>query len=606
MNLNLSIILVLLAASAAIASAAPNGKSMIDDLTMIHTIQGDGQSSPMQGKMVLIEAIVSGDFQGPDKLEGFFVQEEDNDADGNIQTSEGLFVHDPGRLGEKEMISRGDLVIARGYIEEFHGLTQMKLKEIKKSDRNDHDGALTAHQFILPLKQDSVQGYGGVDPWEEMERYEGMLLMLPQDLVITNIENFSAYGELALSPHSRLPVPTNVAPPGGPAARVMELNNRSMIILDDGSGQRYPESYPLPKTVRCGDTIQGIAGIMSYGYGNYKIEPLNISEIIISNPRPANPEPVGGRLRIASLNLENFFNGDGVGGGFPGARGARSKDEFELQRAKILQAIADMKADVIGLIEVENDGYGKSSAIWDLCDALNDHEGSNGIQNYSFVDPGLSRLGDDLISVGFIYNRTKIRPVGRAKTSSKGRSFSGNRQPLAQTFEEISTLERFTLVVVHLKSKNPPRVGEVAEEDNKDRGDGQGYWNADRTKAAKELIEWLSADPTGSQDPDYLILGDMNSYRYEDPINVFRNAGYVDLIASHLNSDAYSYAYQGRWGELDHMLASPSLAEQVTGTTIWHINADESPDFAYNGIWARPDKYRCSDHDPLIAAISLS
>ena len=599
MNLNLSLILVFLSMIAAVASPSPDRGSITDGLTMIHDIQGDGLSSPLEGKEVLIEAIVTGIFQGSDKLEGFFVQEEDCDIDDNILTSEGLFIYDPGRLGEKEGISIGDTVLARGDIEEYHGLTQMRLKEIKKSDRGEKEGALTAHELILPLAQDSAR----LCP--EMERYEGMLLMLPQDLVITDIGNLSRYGELSLSPRFRLPIPTNVAQPGAPAAGIQELNRRSIIILDDGSGRRYPESHPFPKTVRCGDTIRGITGIMSYSYGNYKIEPLNISEIIISNPRPESPEPVGGRLRIASLNLENYFNGDGLGGGFPAARGARSKSEFQLQRAKILQAIADMKVDVIGLIEIENDGYGSSSAISDLNDGLNALDDGAGMQNYEFIDPGLPKLGGDLISVGFIYNRTKIRPTGRAATTPRGASLSGNRQPLAQTFEEISSQERFTLAVIHLKSKKPTREGVRAEGDNADRGDGQGYWSADRTEAANELIRWLSSDPTGSHDPDYLILGDMNSYRNEDPIKAFRNAGYVDLIASRLPAESYSYAYEGQWGELDHLLASPSLAEQVTGATIWHINADEPPERGYSGIWSSPDKYRCSDHDPLIAGISL-
>ncbi|MFZ2534749.1 hypothetical protein, partial [Methanothrix sp.] len=80
---------------------------MIADLTMIHAIQGDGQSSPLQGMTVSIEAIVTADFQGTDKLEGFFVQEEDSDIDDNIETSEGIYIYDPGRLGEKENVARG-------------------------------------------------------------------------------------------------------------------------------------------------------------------------------------------------------------------------------------------------------------------------------------------------------------------------------------------------------------------------------------------------------------------------------------------------------------------------------------------------------------------
>lgn len=47
-----------------------------------------------------------------------------------------------------------------------------------------------------------------------------------------------------------------------------------------------------------------------------------------------------------------------------------------------------MKADVIGLIEIENDGYGNLSTIRDLCDGRNAREDGIGLGNYSFMDPG--------------------------------------------------------------------------------------------------------------------------------------------------------------------------------------------------------------------------
>lgn len=600
MNLRLLIIFILLATLIVAFSAASGENSVIKDPIAIHSIQGDGLSSPLQGMTVTIEAIVTGDFQGPEKLDGFFVQEEDSNADSKDETSEGIFVYDPGQLGKKKNISRGDLVLARGYISEFNGLTQLNLKEIKKLDKNGKKRLVTASQIVLPLESGEL-------PESDvfLERYEGMLVVLPQELTITNLEDFSKYGELTISFDSRLPVPTNVAKPGGLAAHVQELNRRSQIILDDGSSQKYPNIDPFSKTIRSGDIVQGIEGILSYSYGNYRIEPVNSPGIKITNPRPEKPEPVGGRIKVVSLNLQNYFNGDGYGGGFPTSRGARSIEAFELQRIKIVQAIKDTRADIIGIMEIENDGYKEKSAIKDLQDALNANEKGNGRQIYSFIDPGLSKLGNDLISVGLIYDSTRLKPLGKAATRSKGAFSSGNRQPLAQTFEEIGTNERFTIVVIHLKSKNPPGNGVVADAENRDMGDGQGYWNGERTKAANELALWLSTDPTGSQDPDYLILGDVNSYRYEDPIRAFEKAGYVDLMASHPNSDSYSYGYQGSWGELDHMLASLSLAGQITGATIWHINADESSEFGYDGIWNSPDRYRCSDHDPLIAGISL-
>ena len=42
--------------------------------------------------------------------------------------------------------------------------------------------------------------------------------------------------------------------------------------------------------------------------------------------------------------------------------------------------------------------------------------------------------------------------------------------------------------------------------------------NRTRTLAAQALVDWLATDPTGSGDADFLIMGDLNSYAQEDPI----------------------------------------------------------------------------------------
>ncbi len=56
-------------------------------LTLIHDIQGSGPTSPMVGSTVTIRCIVTAD-----RSDGFFVQEEDADADADPATSEGIFV----------------------------------------------------------------------------------------------------------------------------------------------------------------------------------------------------------------------------------------------------------------------------------------------------------------------------------------------------------------------------------------------------------------------------------------------------------------------------------------------------------------------------------
>jgi uncharacterized protein len=58
----------------------------------IHEVQGAGETSPMVAAKVIIEGIVTADFQGSDALRGFFVQEEDADMDAD--PSEGIFVYD--------------------------------------------------------------------------------------------------------------------------------------------------------------------------------------------------------------------------------------------------------------------------------------------------------------------------------------------------------------------------------------------------------------------------------------------------------------------------------------------------------------------------------
>ncbi len=119
-----------------------------------------------------------------------------------------------------------------------------------------------------------------------------------------------------------------------------------------------------------------------------------------------------------------------------------------------------------------------------------------------------------------------------------------------------------------------------------------------------------------------MIIGDLNAYDKEDPIDAILEGAddalsttddYTDLIFNFIGEDAYSYVFDGRIGYLDHALANQELLTQVSGTTIWHINADEADlidyDMAFkqdaqDAIYA-PDAYRSSDHDPVIIGLSL-
>jgi len=94
----------------------------------IHEVQGSGTSSPEVGNKVAIEGIIVGDFQDGGigtngDLNGFFVQEEDADVDGDSATSEGIFIFNG--FSPTLDVAVGDLVHVEGNVSEFFGLTQI-------------------------------------------------------------------------------------------------------------------------------------------------------------------------------------------------------------------------------------------------------------------------------------------------------------------------------------------------------------------------------------------------------------------------------------------------------------------------------------------------
>ena len=263
-----------------------------------------------------------------------------------------------------------------------------------------------------------------------------------------------------------------------------------------------------------------------------------------TNPVPEAPEDVGSDFKVGSLNVLNYFTTlDGQTDNGNNPRGADDQEELDRQTDKLVQTIVGMDADVIGLVEIENDFEGDEFALKTLVDEINASVGPN---IWGFVDPGTAFVGDDAIAVAFIYDTTTVNLVGDAAildtdafldplgTETGGDGF--NRAALAQTFEEVATGGQFTASVNHFKSKGS-LTGATEDED---QGDGAGNNNATRTEAARELAEWLATDPTASGDEDVLILGDLNAYARETPITTLNDAGYTDLAANFEGEDVYS------------------------------------------------------------------
>lgn len=580
-------------------------------LTTVPQVQGDGGTTPLAGRRVTVPAVVTAVAPG---LGGFYLQ--DPAGDGDPGTSDGVFV-----LGGTPTPAVGDAVRVTGTAGEYtsSGSSQTQLA-----------GSPTVQVCSSgsPLP-DPVPVAFPLAAVTDLERYEGMRVVLPQPLVISEYFNYDRFGEVVLGlpqdGQSRLFTPTAAADPGPPAQALAADNALRRITLDDGSTTQNPavlrhpgngEPFGLTNRFRGGDTVTGVTGVVDETFGVYRIQPTAPASYTATNPRSDGPPAVGGSVKVAGLNLLNYFLtlDDGtVAGRICGparnqeCRGADADQPAELdrQRAKILAAVGGLDADVVGLLELENTPG--VDPVGDLVTGLN---GRAGAAPYAAIDTQV--LGGDAIRVGLIYRPSAVTPVGpfRVLDSSVDPRFDDtrNRPVLVQTFQ-TATGGRFTVAVAHLKSK-----GSACGTDDPDTGDGQGNCARTRTTAAQALADFLAADPTGSGDPDRLIVGDLNSYDHEDPIRALAAAGYTDQIKRFGGEFAYSYGFDGQTGYLDHVLASASLSGQVAGAGEWHINADEPDVLDYDtsfkpaeqdALYA-PDAYRASDHDPSLAGLDLT
>lgn len=589
--------------------------------TPIYTIQGSGLSAAVTGT-VTTKGVVVGDFEGTAAALGFYLQ--DLTGDGDPATSDGIFVY----TGSANLVSLGQVVRVTGYARERFNQTAL-------NGSNSNTAAVLAAN-IVQCGTGSVTPVDVTMPFANVdfpERYEGMLVRFPQSLVIAEYFNYDRFGELVLAlPLDGEPRPftgTAIDEPGAPANARTLANSLRRITLDDANSAqnpavlRHPNGMPfsLSNRFRGGDLVANTTGVLGYDFSLYRIVPTAPADYTAANPRPATPEPVGGSLRVAAMNTLNYFLTADYPTGNPldnkcgplnnvECRGWDSDqvDEFTRQRTKLLAALSGLDADIIGLNELEN-----STGVEPLADIV------AGMPGYAYINTGT--IGTDAIKVGIIYRAAKVAPVGAYQIldSTDDPRFidTKSRPSLAQTFQDLATGGRFTVVVNHLKSKG----SDCNDIGDPDLGDGQGNCSQTRRAAAEALVDWLATDPTGSGDADYIIMGDLNSYTMEDTLDEIIAGSddisstaddFTNLIAYYQGTYAYSYTFDGQAGYLDHALANKTLLSQITGAADWHINSDE-PDVLDYDTSFKPNEqdalyetnaYRTSDHDPVIVGLN--
>ncbi|NNN57982.1 ExeM/NucH family extracellular endonuclease [Vibrio sp. 1-2 (7-a)] len=651
--------------------------------TTIQEIQGEGASSPfIDGYPYIttedhfVTGVVSAVTTGLTK--GFYLQALEND--GNDKTSEGLFIHTD--VADTEL-KAGDVVCVKGKVQEYYSNTQLS------SDANSYVKTGTSNaSLVTPLTIKE-----GETLRDALERHEGMQVELSSASELFVTRNFSydydsRRNNMMLSHEAPLFKPTQLhAAESDAAVALAKENAANRIYLESDSkapngqipyfptfAQDLDQNGSSEQHIRLGSRVEGLQGVVNYSYNEYRLIATN--EVDSRNfvtsgddfdvARKAAPAIADSDLRVASFNVLNYFTSvadSGHDNPTGQNRGATNLDEFLIQQAKIVSAMNKMDADIIGLMEVENNGFGDGSAIQNLVDALN-AEIDDVEDHYTYVEIEEQDkyqeeyFGSDAIMVAILYRANAVTPKEAAKvivtpeqhiaentitrkegTESNPAYDKYQRHSLLQTFTVKETGEDLSVVVNHFKSKGSECIEEwIAGVEDSEPADLQGNCNNFRVSAAKVVGEALK-----DIDGDVLVMGDLNAYGKEDPLLTLTDysqekygrdiytAAYTTIGGGELQvektkiekgyglhnlntllhgADTFSYTYSGELGNLDHALASSGLAQKVVAIEDWHINSLESNLFEYSSKYTGDmpkykDAFSASDHDPVIIAIDL-
>ncbi|MDN5851615.1 MAG: ExeM/NucH family extracellular endonuclease, partial [Actinomycetia bacterium] len=595
----------------------------------IAEIQGTGDATQYGGQSVTTQGVVTAAYP-TGGIAGFYLQTAGTGADdqGEHNASDGIFVY-TGDAGVSVKV--GDHVEVTGVAKEYKGLTELAPGADGVTVLDEPAEAIKPAEITYPTTA------------TDRETYEGMLLAPQGTFTVSDNYNTNYFGEFTLAAGTTpLVQPTDVAKPGSDeaeevaadnAAREVRLDDGATIDFSNGDDRDIPLPYLLSsKTqVRVGAPVTFDAPvILEWRYDEWRFQPTtrltadndeSVNPVTFGETREGRPDDVGGDIQLATFNVLNYFTttGDrldgcsyyrdrdgnpiGVKGGCK-ARGAANRENLERQQVKIVKAINRLGADVVALEEIENSaafGKDRDKALSRLTEALN---AAPGDQQWSYVPtPSSVPPNEQVIRTAFIYRKDVVRAIGESVILND-EAFANARPPLAQTFRERGGARDDTFVAIanHFKSKGGDGTG-----DNADTGDGQGAFNGDRVRQAEALVAFADERSDAARTPSVFLMGDFNAYTQEDPMQVFYDAGYVDLGSG--RTDESTYVYDGKVGSLDHILASPVAAEGVAGVDIWNINSVEPVAYEYSRynynatLLYDKSPFRSSDHDPIVVGI---
>jgi predicted extracellular nuclease len=580
----------------------PNNKPIlcVGENSSISQLQGQGKRSPVvkssnrSDKVFTVQGQVTRLKRGHEP--GFFMQQVatpglmlDNIAVRVPATtalaSTGIFVS-TDKLANITLNSR---VCVTGIVEEYYGMTRLrptshtKMSQIKTMQTGS---VKTVANNITPTNV--IVATADANFRDTLERYEGMVIRVASitDMRVTKplyYERRWRRYNIILS-HQQINIhPNTTAFAGSIAADALALNNKQRrLYVQLGSGLSVPPDLDY---MRVNDRVTGIVGVLTFSYGEFRLlvdNGLAQARFLHRIDRHSDRYSDGHKhdknlhnsdrqqlvvrgnneLRIASFNLLNYFNraAGGVSNPLRKNRGAKTLSALHKQERKLRDTLLALDADFIGLMEMENNGFGQHSAIVRLLELVNQGL-TDPSKHYALIKPDKADLhqgyylGTGAITVAGFYRPTKLKlvntrviqlPIQRHRL---GKAY--HRPALTSTFTRMDSTDkdsadrnstarnnRLTISVNHFKSKgskcvedkrraaalkkqkrqrnnDPQSLRAWQKAKHKVAQDRQGHCAQFRTTAASVLGQALET-VSGSK----IILGDLNSYPKEDPLLV--------------------------------------------------------------------------------------